>query len=191
MKIIDTVNQRTWTRSLRSQLVGTLLLLTGAGLFGEAAFGVRGSSTGDTKTPGIQDVTLPPGYRDWRVISVAHEAGKINDIRAILGNDMAFKAAKDGTIPFPDGAIIARLAWVYTPSEANNKVFGNNQSFIAGSRTNVQFLVKDSRKFAATGGWGFAQFGKDNSANAAVARECFTCHVPAKHNDYVFTHYAP
>ena len=57
------------------------------------------------------------------VISVAHEAGKLNDLRAILGNDIAMKAFRDGTRPFPDGTIMARLAWEYVPSVENNAIF--------------------------------------------------------------------
>jgi cytochrome P460 len=64
---------------------------------------------------------IPPGYRDWRLISVAHEEGTLNDIRAILGNDIAIKAYREGTLPFPDGAIIARIAWSYVPSEETTK----------------------------------------------------------------------
>jgi hypothetical protein len=67
----------------------------------------------------IFGVKIPPGYRDWRVISVAHEAGNNNDLRAILGNDVAIKAYRDGKLPFPDGTIIVRLAWSYVPSEEN------------------------------------------------------------------------
>ena len=67
---------------------------------------------------------LPPGYRDWRLISVAREEGDLDDIRAILGNDSAIKAYREGTLPFPDGTIIARLAWGYDSSEENNKAFG-------------------------------------------------------------------
>ena len=77
------------------------------------------------------------------LISVAHEAGDLNDLRAILGNDVAIKAYREGKLPFPDGAIIARLAWNYVPSDENNKIFGRAQSFVAGSPTNVQFMVKD------------------------------------------------
>ena len=44
---------------------------------------------------------IPPGYRDWRVVSVAHEAGELNDIRAVLGNDIAIKAYREGKLPFP------------------------------------------------------------------------------------------
>ena len=58
----------------------------------------------------IFGVKIPAGYRDWQMISVAHEAGSLNDIRAVLGNDIAVRAYREGTRPFPDGAIIARLA---------------------------------------------------------------------------------
>ena len=86
----------------------------------------------DEKAAPIFVKKVPPGYRDWRLISVAHEEGDLNDIRAILGNDIAIKAYREGKLPFPDGTIIARLAWSYDPSEENNKVFGRAQSFVAG-----------------------------------------------------------
>src|ERR1700732_2659328 len=116
----------------------------------------------------IFGVKIPPGYRDWRLISVAHEEGNLNDLRAILGNDVAIKAYREGKLPFPDGTIIARLAWSYVPSEENNKVFGRAQSFGAGPATNVQFMVKDSKKYASTGGWGFAQFQDGTPADEAL-----------------------
>src|SRR3954462_9304917 len=107
----------------------------------------------------IFGITIPGGYRDWKLISVAHEEGRLNDLRAILGNDIAIDAYRKGKRPFPDGAIIARLAWRCDPSEENNKVFGSHQSFVAGMPKNgVQFMIKDSKRFAATGGWGFEQF---------------------------------
>src|SRR5580698_8194438 len=79
------------------------------------------SGQSDGEAAPIFGIKLPPGYRDWRLISVAHEEGNLNDLRAILGNDVAIKAYRDGKLPFPDGAIIARLAWSYVPSEENNK----------------------------------------------------------------------
>ena len=91
------------------------------------------------------------------MVRVAHEAGNLNDIRAILGNDIAMKAYRDGTRPF-DGTIIARLAWKYLPSEENNAAFGQAQSFVAGNPKNVQIDVNYLGKYAATGGWGFGQF---------------------------------
>jgi hypothetical protein len=136
---------------------------------------------------------IPPGYRDWRLISVAHEAGNLNDIRAILGNDKAIKAYREGKLPFPDGTIIARLAWSYVPSEENNKVFGRRQSFVPGPPPDwyLQFMVKDSKKYAATGGWGFADFKDGKPGDKALHETCFACHTPAKDRDYVFTRYAP
>ena len=139
----------------------------------------------------IFGVTIPPGYRDWKLISVAHEAGNLNDFRAVLGNDAAIKAYRKEKLPFPDGAIIVRLAWNYVPSEENNKVFGQAQSFVAGAPTNIQLMVKDSTKYAATGGWGFAQFKDGKPADEAVHKTCFPCHEPGKARDFVFTHYAP
>ena len=140
--------------------------------------------------PVIFGGTLPPGYRDWKLISVAHEEGSLNDLRAVLGNDLAIKAYRDEKLPFPDGAIIARIAWRYVPSEENNKVFGHPQSFVAGPPTNVQFMVKDSQKYASTGGWGFAQFS-DGKPDAISVQGCFSCHVPVKDRDFIFTRYSP
>jgi hypothetical protein len=166
-------------------LLVAVVALSGVVYIGHAS----GHSDGDAAP--IFGITIPPGYRDWKLISVAHEAGKLNDLRALLGNDVAIKAYRDGKLPFPDGAIIARLAWSYVPSEENNKVFGDAQSFVTGEPTNVQFMVKDSKKYAATGGWGFAQFKDGKPDLTAALKTCFPCHVPVKARDYVFTRYAP
>ena len=66
---------------------------------------------------------------------MAHEEGELNDIRAILGNDIAIKAYREGKLPFPEGTIIARIAWSHDASEENNKAFGRPQSFVAGSES--------------------------------------------------------
>jgi Cytochrome P460 len=136
---------------------------------------------------------IPSGYRDWRVISVAHEEGNLKSLGAVLGNDVAIKAYREGTLPFPDGAIIAALHWRHVPSEENNKIFGRSQSFVAGAPTNVQFMVKDSKKYASTGGWGFGHFnGRDDKPAAKAAlKSCFPCHQANKAHDLVFTRYSP
>lgn len=145
----------------------------------------------DDQAAPIFGIRIPAGYRDWKLISVAHEEGNLNDLRAVLGNDIAINAYREGKLPFPDGAIIARLAWNYVPSEENNKVFGRAQSFVPGSPTNVQFMVKDSKKYASTGGWGFAQFKDGKVDDKADLKTCFPCHEPIKARDLVFTHYSP
>ncbi len=151
----------------------------------------QASGRSDGEADPVFGIKIPPGYRDWKLISVAHEEGNLNDLRALLGNDIAIKAYREGKLPFPDGAIIARLAWSYVPSEENNKVFGRQQSFVAGPPTNVQFMVKDSQKYSATGGWGFAQFRNGKVDDKADLKTCFPCHEPIKARDYVFTNYAP
>jgi hypothetical protein len=158
-------------------------------LGGGVIFSARGAD--DESTP-IFGIKLPPGYRDWRLISVAHEEGNLNDLRAILGNDVAIKAARDGTLPYPDGTIIARLAWSYDPLAESEKAFGRHQSFVAGPPKNgVQFMVKDSTKYASTGGWGFAHFDDGKPASEAVHNTCFACHATVKERDFVFNRYAP
>ena len=139
--------------------------------------------------PYVTDV--PGGYRDFRWISSAHEAGNLNSLGAVLGNDVAIKAYREGKLPFPDGAIIAALHYKNVPSDENNKVFGQVQSFVPGPPTNIQFMVKDSTKYAATGGWGFGNFSPDGKPSAAAAmKSCFPCHEKASATDLVFTRYA-
>jgi hypothetical protein len=140
-------------------------------------------------------VTIPPGFRNWKLIAVDQlVTGKTDQLRAQLGNEIAIKAYKEGQVPFPDGAVIAGLHWNRVASEDNRKVlaleFPDAQSFVVGSAVNVQFMVKDSKKYAATGGWGFADFKDGKPADEASLKTCFPCHVPAKAHDYVFAKYA-
>jgi Cytochrome P460 len=147
--------------------------------------------TGQNGAP-VWVTKMPAGYRDWKWISSAHEEGNLNSIGAVLGNDVAIKAYREKMIPFPDGTIIAALHYRYTSSEENNQAFGRSQSFVPGPPTNVQFMVKDSKKYAATGGWGFGHFNKDGTlGDDAFMRTCFPCHAKEKTQDLVFTRYAP
>jgi hypothetical protein len=153
----------------------------------------------------IYGIKIPDGYRDWRLISVKQLTGKqltgaggeLKQLRAQLGNELAIKAFRDGTLPFPDGAIIAALHWNEESSDFDDQALAAGfpglgpQSSFAGSAVNVQFMVKDSKKYAASGGWGFADFTNGKPGNEALHAKCFPCHQPAKDSDYVFTHYAP
>jgi hypothetical protein len=167
------------------------VLVACVALAGVAAVVAPASGQSDEEAAPIFGVKIPAGYRDWQLISVAREEGDFNDLRAQLGNDVAIRAYREGRLPFPDGAIIAAIHWNFVPSEENNKVFGRPQSFVAGSPKNIQFMVKDSKKYAATGGWGFADFTDGKPADEAMHKTCFPCHEPAKARDFVFTRYAP
>jgi hypothetical protein len=123
----------------------TFFLAALATLGGVVAFRAPASGQTDAEAAPSYGIKIPPGYRDWRLISVAHEEGNLNSFAAILGNDVAVKAYREGKLPFPDGAIITALHYGHVPSEENNKVFGRPQSFVAGTPTNIQFMVKDSK----------------------------------------------
>lgn len=169
----------------------TLLLAATVTLTSVIAYLASASGHADGEAIPLFVTQMPAGYRDWSVISVAHEEGNLNSLGAVLGNDVAIKAFREGKLPFPDGAIIAALHWRNVPSEENNKVFGRAQSFVPGPLNNVQFMVKDSKKYGATGGWGFGHFKDGKPGNEALLKTCFPCHEPAKSSDYVYTHYAP
>jgi len=171
---------------------GITLLLVAVGILGGIiAFTVPAPLHADDSATPAYVTKIPSGYRDWKLISVSHEAGSLNSIGAVLGNEVAIKAYREGKLPYPDGAIIAALHYGHVPSAENNKVFGQAQSFVPGAATNIQFMVKDSTKYAATGGWGFATFIDGKPAAAASMKSCFPCHSEAKASDLVFTHYAP
>lgn len=172
----------------------TLLLIAVATITGVIALISQRTGQAHQEAAPIFVTKIPNGYRDWRVVSVAHEAGNLNDIRAILGNDIAIKTYREGKLPFPDGAIIGRIAWAFVSSEENNKAFGQPQSFVAGAPTEfyLQFMIKDSKKYAATGGWGFASFDQNGKPTGEAAmKKCFPCHQAVPTRDLVFTRYSP
>lgn len=133
----------------------------------------------------IYGVTLPKGYRQWQLIAPAIEAEPLNELRVVLGNTKAIEAYDKGTLPFPDGTVLAKLAWkhVQSPEFA--------PASIPGAATTVQIMVKDSKKYAATGGWGFGRFVNGKPADLAQHQTCFACHQAlVKNHDYVFTRLA-
>ena len=178
-------------------LAGVVAFIASASVHAAEEASPIASSIASSIASPIYGVTIPDGYRDWKLIAVKRLlfAGKGEQLRAQLGNDIAIKAFKEGTLPFPDGAIIAAIHWTQVTSEDNNKVldvpFPGTQSFVIGSPVNVQFMVKDSKKYATTGGWGFADFKDGKPGDEALHKTCFPCHIPAKDRDYVFTRYAP
>ncbi len=176
----------------------TFLLVAVVALGGVVAYMAPASGQADGEAAPIFGIKIPPGYRDWQLISVNHLAGgSVKQVRAQVGNDIAIKAFREGKFLVPDGAIIAALHWNEDSSDENNKVLASGfpgaglQSFVAGTAVNVQFMVKDSKRYAATGGWGFADFTNGKPGNEALHKTCFPCHQPAKDRDYVFTRYAP
>ena len=177
------------------------VLVAFAAVVGLAVLKAPASGQADGEAAPIYGVKVPPGYRDWKLIAVSEiAAGDKSQLRAEFGNDIAITAFQEGKLPFPDGAIIVAQHWMKESSPENDKVLSlvpmvagldSPKSFIPGSLINAQFMVKDSKKYAASGGWGFADFKDGKPGNEALHKTCFPCHEPAKAHDYVYTHYAP
>jgi hypothetical protein len=140
----------------------------------------------NTVPPAANGIEIPANYRDWRLISSSHRQDN-QTLRVIVGNDTAIEAARQGkTNPWPDGSILGKLVW----KESSHPDW--QQALVPGAFVHAEFMIKDAKKFTATGGWGFARwtgldqkpYGKD----ASFVQECFACHLPVEGNDYVFTH---
>jgi hypothetical protein len=129
-------------------------------------------------------VTIPKGYRNWQVVAPSQRDDK-DEIRVILGNNIAMKAFRTKQLPFPDGAILAKLAWKRVKSAEFDK------TFVPGEPQRIEFMVKDAKKYAGTGGWGFGRFVNGAPADEKEHGTCWPCHeANVKGNDFVFTRYA-
>jgi len=145
------------------------------------------------------------GYNEWQLIATSQPdkdqgcgTSKVGCMKAILGNPAMIKAYRDG-IPanghrVPDGAAFAKIEWL--KARDSTSPYGVT---VPGAQTEVSFMLKDSKRFPDTNGWGYATFQYDASsdtfepstANASFARGCHGCHTAgAKARDFVFTHYA-
>ncbi|MGF6496291.1 hypothetical protein ABIE56_004495 [Luteibacter sp. 621] len=160
------------------------LFAIAAGSFATAV--TLAASKEDVARSPIYGVTIPEGYRHWEMIAPAHETPPLDELRVVLGNDVAIKAYRNGTLPFPDGSVLVKLAWKHVPS----KEFA--PAYVPGAATTVQVMVKDSKKYAASGGWGFGRFIDGKPADLAQHQSCLACHqAKVVNHDLVFTRYAP
>lgn len=134
----------------------------------------------------IYGVTIPDGYRKWQMIAPAEEAAPLDELRVVLGNPAAIKAIENSTLPYPDGTVLVKLAYKRKQSPEFET------ATVPGQATTVQIMVKDSRRYASTGGWGFGRFVNGQPADLAQHQTCFACHAArVKDRDYVFTRFAP
>jgi hypothetical protein len=138
------------------------------------------------------------GYEDWAVIAISENAGKI---AVILGNPVMIEAYKEGVPtngkPFPDGAKMAKIHWNPKKQETYP-----GQPTVPGTQHDADFMMKDSKRFADSGGWGWAEFEYDAASDTFTpgtladkppqghdAKCGFACHTIVKARDYVFTDY--
>ena len=146
------------------------------------------------------------GYDAWQVIATSQpdDAGgcgtsKTGCTKVILGNPVMMKAYNAGIPangqPVPDGAAMAKIEWLKDRNAASS--YGVT---VPGAQTEVSFMVKDSKRFAETNGWGYATFQREASpdtfkpstSNPALMKTyCHSCHTRgAKSRDFVYTHFA-
>lgn len=141
-----------------------------------------------TPAPAPNGMTVPEGWKNWRLIAVSQRSDG-DTLRGILGNSVAIDAARSGkTNPWPEGTILAKINWKQKTSETFPS------ATVPDHLIHVDFMQKDSQRFAATGGWGFARWlGLEQKVydKGDVAQECLGCHGMVKNQDYVFTHPAP
>jgi hypothetical protein len=144
---------------------------------------IAGSEKPLTVRDSPNGIAFLPDYKNWKAISSTDRFDN-KSIRAILGNDIALQAVAGNHInPWPEGTTFAKVAWAQQPD--------GKGSVQTGAFVQVEFMIKDSRKYASTKGWGFARwrgtdlkpYGKD----AGFANECVSCHMPVRKNDYVYT----
>jgi Cytochrome P460 len=138
------------------------------------------------------------GYEDWPVIAISENEGKI---AVIVGNPTMIDAYKEGSPgngkPFPDGAKMAKIHWIPKKQETYP-----GQPTVPGTQHDVDFMVKDSKRFGDSGGWGWGAFEYDAASDtfrpASVSdappqesdAKCgFACHTVVQNRDYVFTEY--
>jgi len=149
------------------------------------------------KVPGGLAFSEFRGYEAWQVVSISQDGSLI---AAILANPAMIKAYEEGIPgngkPFPDGSKMAKIHW--NPK----KMETFPAATVPGTQHDVDFMEKDSKRFADSGGWGWAVFDYDAASNtftpgtlagkppqANDARCGFTCHTIVKTRDYVFTEY--
>lgn len=133
-----------------------------------AALGAESQAATEDASP-IYGVTIPEGYRQWELIAPALEAEPLNELRVVLGNTAAIEAYREGPLPFPDGTILAKLAWKHVQSPEFEP------ASVPGAATTVQIMVKDSVKYAKTDGWGFGRFIDGKLVDEAQHQTCFAC----------------
>jgi hypothetical protein len=171
-------------RGARHVLVAGVLLAGAWSASGPAAFAEQPKPAAAASP--IYGVTIPPGYRKWEMVAPAEEAAPLDELRVVLGKPVAIRALEQATLPFPDGTILVKLAYKRKQSDEFAP------ATVPGQATTVQVMVKDSRRYAATGGWGFGRFINGVPADLGQHQTCFACHqARVKNHDYVFTRLAP
>ena len=142
------------------------------------------------KVPGGLAFSEFRGYESWQIVSISQDGPLM---AAILANPLMIKAYQEGIPgngkPFPDGSKMAKIHW-----NAKKSADAPAPTLVPGTLHDVDFMVRDSKRFTDNGNWGYAQFNYDTASDTfaplGTGANCgFTCHTIVKAKDYVFTAY--
>jgi hypothetical protein len=168
----------------------TGIVIVGASVW-MASLTVVAQDRSTLKVPNGLTLSELKGYESWQVIAPSQTD---ESIKAIVGNPVMIKAYMDG-IPangrvVPDGAMMAKIEWSRQPNPVSPYPVN-----VPGALKSLAFMVKDAKRFAASGGWGYAKFDADASGKLApegTGSACgYECHTRVKARDFVFTSYSP
>jgi len=177
-------------------ILSTVIIVASLAVVGGIAIAAQNRYT--LRVPGGLAFAEFRGYEDWQAIAVSHSGDRI---AIILGNPATIEAYKEGIPgngkPFPDGARMAKIHWMAKKAEDQP-----NEPVVPGTLHDVDFMVKDSKRFPDSGGWGYAEFEynpasetfrsgniSDMPPQARDAKCGFACHTVVATKDYVFTAY--
>jgi hypothetical protein len=158
-----------------------------AALLAAVFLGTAPPVVGADRPTAVTGVQVPDGYRGWTAVAPSHRTDK-GHIRMMLANDTMAQAYRAKTLPFPDGSVIAKLVYKAVKSPEWE------EAVVPGEPVTLEFMVKDSKKYASDGGWGFGRFSPDGKpiGDADLYKTCFPCHeANVKDHDFVFTRWAP
>ncbi len=181
---------------MKKQSLLMMLLAAGPAALGGLALAAQDRYT--VQVPGGLAFSEFRGYENWQLVAVAHNGEKLD---AVFGNPVMIEAYKAGVPgsgkPVPDGAMIAKIHWMAKKAEDEP-----NAPIVPGALHDTGFMVKDSKRFADSGGWGYAEFEYDPASRTFRpgdtsdmppqehdAKCGFACHTIAAAKDYVFTAY--
>jgi hypothetical protein len=134
-------------------------------------------------SPSPNGITYFSDYKNWKVITATNRFDN-GTMRIIYGNDIAIKAIQQNNInPWPNGAKIVKVVWNKQPEDKDGNVS-------PGAFNNVQFMIRDDKKYKDTEGWGFARFSTPKlipyGKTASFDTECINCHRLASARGFVF-----
>ena len=180
----------------KSTLISLSISVSIAALAAGVAISAQDKYT--VKVPNGLEFSEFRGYEDWAVIAISENQGLF---AVIMGNPAMINAYKEGVPgngkPFPDGSKMAKIHWNPKKQETYP-----GQPTVPGTQHDVDFMVKDSKRFADSGGWGWAAFDYDAASDTFTpstlaskppqgndAKCGFACHTIVQSRDYVFTEY--